>query len=84
MITALRYAIAFSAAVPVAILAHQTGLEPAHAATTGVLLPATHASVELVTSGPDLRLRFIAAQTCFHTVTIVTLGLLLTSLLERS
>lgn len=82
MTTALRHAIAFTAALPVALLAHQSGMEPAHAATAAILLPTIHASVDLVANGPDLRLRCIAAWSAFHAATITTLGLVLTSLLE--
>ena len=81
MTTALRHAIAFTAALPVALLAHQSGMEPAHAATAAILLPAVHAGVDLVVSGPDLGLQAIGGWTAFHAATITALGLFLTSLL---
>ena len=81
MTTALRHAIAFTAALPVALLAHDSGIEPVHAATVAILLPAIHAGVDLVTSGPDLTLRAIATWSAFHATTITALGLLLASLL---
>jgi len=81
MTTAVRHAIAFTAAVPVALLAHGNGMEPVHAATAAILLPAIHASVDLVVNGPDLSLRSIGAWTAFHAATITALGLFLASLL---
>ena len=81
MTSALRHAIAFTAAVPVALLAHENGIEPTQAATGAILLPTIHASVDLVVTGPDLRLRCITMITVFHTATIGALGLFLTSLL---
>ena len=81
MTTALRHAIAFTGALPVALLAHGSGMEPAHAATAAILLPAVHAGVDLVVSGPDLSLRSIGARTVFHATTITTLGLFLAGLL---
>jgi len=81
MTTALRHAIAFTAAVPVALLAHGSGMEPVHAATAAILLPAIHASVDLVAGGPDLTLRAIATWSGFHAATITALGLFLASLL---
>ncbi len=81
MTTALRHAIAFTAALPVALLAHNSGMEPAHAATAAILLPAIHASVDLVANGPDLRLRGIATWSAFHVATITTLGLFLAGML---
>jgi hypothetical protein len=79
--TPLRHAVAFTAAVPVALLAHNSGMAPAHAATAAILLPVMHASVDLVVNGPDMSLRCIAACTAFHAGTIAMLGLFLTSLL---
>ena len=81
MTTELRHAIAFTTALPVALLAHDSGMEPTHAATAAILLPAIHASVDLVVNGPDLSLRAIATRTAFHAATVTTLGLVLTSLL---
>ena len=81
MTTALRHAIAFTAALPVALLAHEGGMEPAHAATAAILLPTMHAGIDLAVNGPDLSLRCIAACAAFHTATITGLGLLLASLL---
>ncbi len=81
MTTALRHAIAFTAALPVALLAHKSGMEPAHAATAAILLPAIHASVDLAVNGPDLSLRCIAGCAAFHAATITALGLFLVSLL---
>ncbi len=81
MTTALRHAIAFTAALPVALLAHEGGMEPAHAATAAILLPAMHAGVDLAVNGPDPSLRCIAGCAAFHAATIATLGLFLTSLL---
>ncbi len=81
MTTALRHAIAFTAALPVALLAHKSGMEPAYAATAAILLPAIHAGVDLAVNGPDLSLRCIAACAAFHAATITALGLLLASLL---
>ena len=82
MTTPLRHATAFTAALPVALLAHDSGMEPVHAATAAILLPAIHASVDLAVNGPDLNLRCIAVCTAFHTATIAGLGLFLASLLE--
>ena len=82
MTNALRHAIAFTGALPVALLAHDAGIEPAHAATAAILLPAIHAGIDLVVHGPDLTLRCIAACTAFHTGTISMLGLCLASLLR--
>ena len=82
MTTPLRHAIAFTAALPVALLAHHSGMDPAHAATAAILLPAVHASVDLVVNGPDLSLPCIGAWSAFHAATIATLGLSLTSVLE--
>ncbi len=81
MTSALRHAIAFTAALPVALLAHDAGIEPVWAATAAILLPTIHAGVDLVVHGPDLNLRRIAACTTFHAATITALGLLLASLL---
>lgn len=81
MTTALRHAVAFTAALPVALLAHDSGMEPVHAATAAILLPAIHAGVDLVASGPDLTLRAIATWSAFHAATITALGLFLASLL---
>ena len=84
MITPLRHAIAFTAALPVALLAHGSGMEPIHAATGAILLPAVHAGVDLVVSGPDLSLRRIAGCAAFHAATITVLGLFLASLLGNA
>ena len=81
MTTALRHATAFTAALPVALLAHDAGMEPTHAATAAILLPAIHASVDIVANGPDLCLRGIATWSAFHIATITTLGLFLASVL---
>ena len=81
MTTAVRHAIAFTAALPVALLADGNGMEPVHAATAAILLPTIHAGVDLVVSGPDLTLRAIATWTAFHAATITALGLFLASLL---
>ncbi|MCY4638496.1 MAG: hypothetical protein OXG04_29020 [Acidobacteria bacterium] len=81
MTTPLRHAIAFTAALPVALLAHDSGMEPAYAATAAILLPTVHAGIDLAVNGPDLSLRRIAGCAAFHTATITALGLFLTSLL---
>jgi len=81
MTTALRHAIAFTAALPVALLAHGSGMEPVHAAAVATLLPATHAGVDLVASGPDLTPPPTATGSAFHAAPITTLGLFLASLL---
>jgi len=81
MTSALRHAIAFTGALPLALLAHQSGMEPTHAAIAAILLPTVHAGVDLVVSGPDLTLQAIAGWTAFHAATIAALGLFLASLL---
>ncbi len=82
MTTTLRHAIAFTTALPIALLAHDSGMEPTQSATVAILLPAIHASVDIVANGPDLCLRGIATWSAFHIATITTLGLFLASVLE--
>ena len=81
MTTALRHAIAYTAALPIALLAHDSGMQPAHATTAAILLPATHAGIDIVVNGADTSPRCIATWTAFHAAAITILGLILTSVL---
>ena len=82
MTNALRHAIAFTAALPVAFLAHETGLEPIHAAAVAATLPGAHAAIDLVVQGPDLSFRQLGALTAFHCGAILILAVTVTGILE--
>ena len=79
---ALRHAIAFTAALPIALLAHETGLEPVHAAAAAALLPGAHAAIDLVVHGSDLSFRQLGALTAFHCGAILVLAVTVTGILE--
>ena len=61
MTNTLRHAIAFTATLPIAFLAHEAGLEPVHAAAVAATLPGAHAAIDLVVHGPDLGFRQLGA-----------------------
>ena len=79
---AIQYAIPFTAAVPIALFAHEGGLEPSHAAAVAATLPGAHAAIDLVVRGPDLTFRQIWALTAFHCGTILILAITVAEILE--
>ena len=82
MTNALRHAIAFAAALPIALLAHEAGLEPVHAAAAAATLPGAHATIDLLVHGPDLSFRQLGALTAFHCGAILILAVTVTGILE--
>ena len=82
MTNTLRHAIAFTAALPIAFLAREAGLEPVHAAAVAATLPSAHAAVDLVVHSPDLSFRQLGALTTFHCGAILILAVTVTAILE--
>ena len=82
MTHALRHAVAFAAALPIARFAHEAGLEPVHVAAAAATLPSAHAAIDLVIHGPNLSFRQFGALTAFHCGAILILAVTVTGILE--
>ena len=76
------HAVAIVAAVPVALLAHAEGIEPAWAAAVGATLPAIVASIDLVANGPDLSIGRLGVLTAAYAGGVTALACGLTWLLN--
>lgn len=84
MTDTLRQVIAFAGAIPAAVLARDAGLEPATAAAVAAMLPALHATIDLVVRAQDLTGCAIAGKASLHTTAVGALTCTLTALLQAA